>query len=243
MSKLYDLLSAMCGKIKKPDWNQNNETAPDYVKNRPFYTGDPVETVLVEESTLPFKDVGRGLYISNFPSDFEATAGETYTVFWDGEAYECTCVDFNGMLAIGNLSILASGPDTGEPFTMLGDGLSITIGTADTSASHTVSISGFAQEIVKIDKKYLPDSDKTISKTIFYYSESSKMVYKDPSFTEGLTSDEVLEAFVSTGITLYLECDGYADVVSLLKNVNSGQHGLSFYHSESGMMTANNAVP
>lgn len=37
MSKLYDLLSAMCGKIKKPDWNQNDSTAPDYVKNRPFY--------------------------------------------------------------------------------------------------------------------------------------------------------------------------------------------------------------
>ena len=37
MSKLYDLLSAMCGKIKKPDWNQNDPTAPGYVKNRPFY--------------------------------------------------------------------------------------------------------------------------------------------------------------------------------------------------------------
>lgn len=35
MSKLYDLLSAMCGKIKKPDWNQNDPTAPDYVKNKP----------------------------------------------------------------------------------------------------------------------------------------------------------------------------------------------------------------
>ena len=37
MSKLYDLLSDMCGKIKKPDFNQNDPTAPDYVKNRPFY--------------------------------------------------------------------------------------------------------------------------------------------------------------------------------------------------------------
>ena len=37
MSKLYDLLSSICGKIKKPDWNQNDSTAPDYVKNRPFY--------------------------------------------------------------------------------------------------------------------------------------------------------------------------------------------------------------
>ena len=32
----------------QPDWNQNDETAADYIKNRPFYTGDTVETVLVE---------------------------------------------------------------------------------------------------------------------------------------------------------------------------------------------------
>ena len=36
----------------QPDWNQNDETALDYVKNRPFYTGDPVETVLLEEQIV-----------------------------------------------------------------------------------------------------------------------------------------------------------------------------------------------
>ena len=40
----------------QPDWNQNDSTQPDYVKNRPFYMGDPVETVLVEESTVSFAD-------------------------------------------------------------------------------------------------------------------------------------------------------------------------------------------
>lgn len=25
-----------CGKIKNPDWNQNDETAPDYIKNKPI---------------------------------------------------------------------------------------------------------------------------------------------------------------------------------------------------------------
>nr|DAQ74357.1 MAG TPA: hypothetical protein [Caudoviricetes sp.] len=34
--------------------------------------------------------------------------------------------------------------------------MNIQIATADTSASHTVSISGFVQEVVKIDEKYLP---------------------------------------------------------------------------------------
>ena len=147
----------------QPDWNQNDETAPDYVKNRPFYTGGPVETVLVEESTASFIE-SSGLYIANFPSTFEATVGETYKVYWDGAAYECTCVDMGKGYVIGNFSILGGNSDTGEPFVMIVDnGNGIIIATKDTSASHTFSISRFVQEVVKIDEKYLPDTVATKS--------------------------------------------------------------------------------
>ena len=136
----------------QPDWNQNDETAADYVKNRPFYMGDPVEAVLVEESTASFEGG-----FSEFQSTFEATVGETYKVSWDGTAYECTCVASNYSLAIGNLSIIGRGSDTGEPFLMMiTNGRGIGIVVTDTSASHTFSISGIAQEVVKIDEKYLP---------------------------------------------------------------------------------------
>ena len=139
------------------DWNQNDETAPDYVKNRPFYTGNPVETVLVEESTVSFA-ASDGIYVGELESTFSATVGETYKVYWDGTAYECTCVSLEGPV-IGNLSIAGAGSDTGEPFLMMvHNGVGIIIGTADTSASHTFSISGFAPEVVKIDEKYLPDN-------------------------------------------------------------------------------------
>ena len=138
------------------DWNQNDSTQPDYVKNRPFYTGDPVETVFVEESTVSFAADGP-VYIARFPSTFEATVGETYKVSWDGTVYECACADFNSYPVIGNLSIAGAGSDTGEPFLMLVDnGRVIEIYTADTSASHTFSICVFAPEVVKIDEKYLP---------------------------------------------------------------------------------------
>lgn len=143
----------------QPDWNQNDDTKPDYVKNRPFYT-ETVETVLVEESTVSFvaDDEGGGLYISEFQSTFSATAGDTYKVSWDGAAYECTCVEFNNSLVIGNLSIAGVGSDTGEPFYMaVTNGEGIMIATTDTSASHTISISGFVQGVVQIDEKYLPD--------------------------------------------------------------------------------------
>lgn len=140
------------------DWNQNDDTQPDYVKNRPFYTGDPVETVFVEESTVTFAE-HNGAYVANIQSTVSATVGETYTVYWDGTAYECTCVSFQGMSAIGNLSIAGAGSDTGEPFVMMiEDGNYIEIGTTDTSASHTFSISQYsAGEVVKIDKRFMPE--------------------------------------------------------------------------------------
>lgn len=136
----------------QPDWNQNDETQPDYVKNRPFYTGEPVETVLVEESTVGFEDG-----FSSFQSTFEATVGETYKVYWDGAAYECICVDFRGRLAMGNLSIMGAGSNTGEPFfAVVNNGVGIDMVTTDSSASHTLSISDTVAQVVKIDEKYLP---------------------------------------------------------------------------------------
>ena len=68
------------------------------------------------------------------------------------------------MPAIGNLSIIGAGSDTGEPFIMgILNGVEIQIMTADTSASHTVSISGLVSEVVKIDPKYLPNTVATKS--------------------------------------------------------------------------------
>ena len=145
----------------QPDWNQNDETAADYVKNRPFYNGGNVENVLVEESTVPFAP-GDGVYIGEFATTFSATIGETYKVYWDGTTYECACVDFSGMTVIGNLSIMGAGSDTGEPFlAVVNNGKRITIGTADTSASHTISISNYIESVVKINPKYLPMASKT----------------------------------------------------------------------------------
>ena len=143
-----------------PDWNQNDETAPDYVKNRPFYTGDPVEMVLVEESSVSFAFSDKG-YNAYFPTSFNAEFGQTYKISWDGTVYECTCNDFRNLPFIGNQSILGIGSDTGEPFIIFNDSGPNETGwfslTTDTSASHTISISGIGVPIVKIDEKYIPE--------------------------------------------------------------------------------------
>lgn len=144
------------------NYNQNDSTAADYIKNRPFYEGDPVETVFVEESTVSFSGSG-GMYSAQIQSNFEATVGETYNVSWDGAAYECVCVDFRNSLFIGNLSIASSGSDTGEPFLMwINNGSEIEIYTKDASASHTISISGSIAEVVQIPDKYISNTFRDV---------------------------------------------------------------------------------
>ena len=56
-------------------------------------------------------------------------------------------------IILGNLSIANAGEDTGEPFIY---GFAEFL-TKDTSASHTISISVYDPQIIKIDEKYLPE--------------------------------------------------------------------------------------
>ena len=175
-----DVLSLSGGGGVQPDWNQNDSTAADYVKNRPFYTGDPVPTVLLEEITVSFA-AANGVYMGELQSTFSATVGETYKVSWDGTVYESTCTGFSGMTIIGNLSLMGYGSDTGEPFLMqVKNGEKIIIVTLDTSASHTISISRLgAPEVVKIDEKYLP----TIPAPIY-------IIKNDSTFSSSMTFEE-----------------------------------------------------
>ena len=203
----------------QPDWNQNDETQPDYVKNRPFYTGDPVETVLVEESTVSFAE-NNGLYMAQFPSTFSATVGETYKVYWDGSAYECTCVAVNRFIVIGNLSIAGVSSDTGEPFVMLiENGEGIDIHTTDTSASHTFSISRFVQEVVKIDPKYICDMYYTGDpvETVLV-EESTASFVASPDGFYGAEFPSTFEATAGETYKVYWDGTAYECACVILSN-------------------------
>ena len=193
------------------DWNQNDETAVDYVKNRPFYTGNPVETVLVEESTLTFREVGDGIYATEIPPIFLATAGKTYTVYWDSTSYECTCVDI-GYPVLGNLSIAFDGSDTGEPFVILMGNEYIVIYASDTSASHTFSISKVAPEVVKVDTKYLPFMPKPRGKS--YLTFSSQNIFSLETSGNTKTWNGTLEYFSSDNTWAVWEGTGALSAVT-----------------------------
>lgn len=185
-----DFSAKLAEEISQADWNQNDSTAADYVKNRPFYTGDPVETVFVEESTVPFEDNG-DVYISVFVSTFVPIVGETYKISWDGTVYECTCTDFEEYPILGNPYLVSGDSDTGEPFVITADAEvgALVIGTTDTSASHTFSISCYEAPIVKIPSKYI---DKDTSGYIAFHKESTMTEQEAQNYTIAMSRGDLV---------------------------------------------------
>ena len=196
------------GSATQSDWNQNDATQSDYVKNRPFYTGDPVETVLVEESTVAFTDSGEGFYLAEFKTTFVPTVGETYKVSWDGLVYESICLEFRNILVIGNLSIVGGGSDTGEPFLFIQENsFEFSIATADTASSHTISISSIVTPVVKIDPKYIRDMYYTSDPVETVFIEERTVAFADTG--EGRYAAQFESTFVPTvGETYKVSWDG-----------------------------------
>lgn len=88
------------------------------------------------------------------------------------------------------------GTDTGEPFIMsVNNGQEIEIYTADISESHILSISGFAQEVVKIDEKYLPDTVATKSEVEVAQTTANN------AQTTATSAQEAVDEIQSTGLT------------------------------------------
>ena len=160
----------------QPDWNQNDPEAPDYVKNRPFYTGDPEETELLN-GTFAFENSGR-IYFADVPISQPLEAGKTYKVNWDGSEYSVVAEDLDGMIGAGNWAIMIPDyPDTGEPFLIVYDNY-CSIGTLETDASHTIQVYGVIVEVVKIPEKYL-DFSKLAGRIMSYEGETFGQIFND----------------------------------------------------------------
>lgn len=160
MSKLYDLLAAMIGKIRKSDWNQDDETAPDYIKNRTHWYRE-YRTILLTERTLTCRGYSKGSAVYNERPELEI--GKTYVVTWDNVDYECVCKDaYGGRPYLGNTAQSNYYPDvkdgfydSGEPFHIicLDNGIDV----AGQSGEHTFLIAEAHTETKQLDEKYLPD--------------------------------------------------------------------------------------
>ena len=175
-------------KIKEStaDWNQNDPTAPDYVKNRLAWTDDPVETVLLEETELTFVDGGAEL-----PTPIQLTEGQTYVVTYNGNAYDCTAwlLEEEGIVFIGNGGVIGVSAGNYEPF--ITDGAVMM--SINANASATIRIIEVAAEVHKIDEKYLPKQTHYDNRTMLVdYDGNYEDVISDADGNEAyhyLTSD------------------------------------------------------
>ena len=188
----------------QPDWNQNDSTQPDYVKNRPFYTGDLVKTEIIPETTVTFSE-NSGLMVAVWPESFDLVDGQTYIISWDGTDYACTGILLRGTFpALGNLGIAQVGDDTGEPFIFMNQGQWLVASTESTT-EHIISISVFAQEVVKIDEKYLPEATNISSGV-------AKIQVRNLDTTKSYSTEEIEEIYQSirSGTAIYLS---YGEVI------------------------------
>lgn len=148
-----------------PDWNQNDETARDYIKNRPFYTGDPVETVLVDNVSITTEDDGDWCFAED-PFNISIEEGTTYKVEWNGTVYECVAYkpEEGVPVVIGNASFLDLTGGNGEPFLIYSEG-GISFLLSQEAGTYTISIAEEKSDIHEIDKKYL--GYEVITTTLF----------------------------------------------------------------------------
>ena len=78
------------GSNVQPDWNQNDKTAPDYVKNRPFWkekTKELLFPTITEPINVTTEDNGSGFFMAT--GDLDVEPGMTNYVVFDGVEYTC----------------------------------------------------------------------------------------------------------------------------------------------------------
>ena len=173
------------------DYTQNDSTAKDYIKNRPFYEYVIRNSVLADicsEVTASGEDwvskdgimatgVGAGVAIY---IDSSISIGDSLQVILNGNSYTCPVEDYssfgiNGAIGFGDSSLATSGTVSTYGFvvvlasTLNSDKLDQTkpyvvlmAVVPGSTAPTEFKIIGDANKIVKIDEKYLPDNIATV---------------------------------------------------------------------------------
>lgn len=177
--------------IKQADWDQEDSTKQDYIKNKPELSrvatagtyasldgklfGD-IPTIL-EETELTFEKFAEDIptYVAEVDGYKEAFLGEMYRVIWDGTEYLCECKDgvlVEGGTSIDNLYFIGNkhifwgagfGEDTGEPFLIYVSVLDAGVKIEiEATATETHTVSITPVNTVqKLPAKYLPDGMAT----------------------------------------------------------------------------------
>ena len=151
------------GPSVQSDWNQTDESQPDFIKNK---THGVITTVVLEEQELPY-DPNEGACVGVMSEAIED--GTTVFVVFDGKEYKCKAEAFS-FVFFGNLSIIDdTEEDTGEPFCAMSIGNALIMIAMD-EENHTVKIT--ANITRSLPGKYTPV-------TKLYVTPGSNHIYTD----------------------------------------------------------------
>ena len=179
------------------------------------YPSKTMGTVTVmEEQELAFASIGdAGKYGALLTEALDIVEGQIYTVNWDGTEYECVCYAFSSRLVLGNLSIMGTGDDTGEPF-IYGDK---SFGTLNTSASHTISVKTTGEIVTPMAEKFLP-ATALITGSIF-----------DNTFSSEFTNNELYAILLDGKQIVFYHTDTHEHLyLTKWKKNESGRIDLAF---------------
>ena len=142
------------------------------------------------DGTFEFAD-DSGTYMHQIADEnFSYANGKSYSVIWDGEVYQCVATIFRGLLVLGNLGILVTGNDTGEPFLFIdqGNGQKM-IGTNSTAAIHTITVR--TEVAYPITSEFLPEG--------YPYTEAAEIVCAETIVENGASITNPLSTMLTAG--------------------------------------------
>ena len=142
-----------------PDWNQNNVSTPDYVKNRTHWTEPEILDVIFQQDDVALHDASDFLEANQLlVLSEELVVGDTYNVNIDGVDHYVVCYTNNS-----DKHFL--GKESTNPFMLFGSGGSAKLYLYNFNYGSTVRLTVThitPQKIHKLDPKYLPDADLEI---------------------------------------------------------------------------------
>ena len=146
-----------------PDWNQNEDTKPDHIKNRTHYSKIVRGTIVEEQSININYPVTDERYVC-LDAKSNIVEGNTYTVILNGVSYECVAwkEPASAAFVLGNGSFNGNdGLGEDVPFACLISenefgNFRASIYAAD--GDYTISVEGDIEEVRTLDEKYLPKS-------------------------------------------------------------------------------------
>lgn len=190
-------VDAHSGSSKQGDWNQNDTTAADYIKNRPgAYMGD--ETIYDGTPTTALASTGS--YSVMLSPDFMLTAGNAYRVTFNGTAYVLTAQDKTAEVSaiiLGELTsdnsalnfanypfLIATTPLMGQRADLF----------TETAGTYTLKVESLGTVVVPLDSRFMP------------------LGYATEAFVTNAIAGYATEEFVTNAINAALYVDSQTEV-------------------------------